>query len=206
MQEPKREDFGWEAPHTGIGIEGGWLIEGGEEAYEAAMLAYTESIEAAEVLDYQGPGYQEEYKFELPDDRKVVVGRLSTDFFEKIRALPVSTKLEMMNITIDDMRAAFKEHEQMLISATKLIFGSKWIDRENGIQISFADATENEYRFGLRHSSRSIIALMESGKLDVFKSTDAIFDFIRKECRPKVLKGKVTQFDTAHFRLIQGLI
>lgn len=203
MNKPQPKDYGWIEPNPALGEEGGWMLEGGEEAYEAAMDAYHKEVE---VIDCEGSGYQDQYEFKLPNGKKIVVGKLSTDFFEKIRALPVPTKLEMMNITIDDMRAAFKEHEQMLISATKLIFGSKWMDRENGIPISFADATENEYRFGLRHSSRSIIALMESGKLDVFKSTDAIFDFIRKECRPKVLKGKITQFDTAHFRLIQGLI
>lgn len=42
MKEPKREDFGWEAPYPGLGQEGGWTVEGGEEAYEAAMQSYLE--------------------------------------------------------------------------------------------------------------------------------------------------------------------
>lgn len=40
MKEPKREDFGWEMPAPALGEEGGWTVEGGEEAYEEAVKAY----------------------------------------------------------------------------------------------------------------------------------------------------------------------
>ena len=112
----------------------------------------------------------------------------------------------MMNITIDDMRAAFKEHEQILISATILVFASKWLDKVEGAPISFADPRDNEYRFGLPYSSRSIIARLKGGKLDVFNATEAIFKFISEECKPKLIKGKFTQFDSAHYRILQAMI
>lgn len=35
MKEPKQEDFGWQEPS--IDDEGGWMIEGGEEAYFDAL-------------------------------------------------------------------------------------------------------------------------------------------------------------------------
>lgn len=42
-QEPKKEDYGWVMPAQALGEEGGWTVEGGEEAYEAAMLSYSET-------------------------------------------------------------------------------------------------------------------------------------------------------------------
>jgi len=42
LVEPKREDYGWESGNQET--EGGWQIEGGEEAYQKAYSEYLESI------------------------------------------------------------------------------------------------------------------------------------------------------------------
>lgn len=38
IKEPKKEDYGYEEPS--YQSEGGWMIEGGEEAYELAVIQY----------------------------------------------------------------------------------------------------------------------------------------------------------------------
>lgn len=38
MDKPDKRDFGWEEP--GLYDEGGWTIEGGEEAYDEAFLKW----------------------------------------------------------------------------------------------------------------------------------------------------------------------
>jgi len=40
MDKPKPKDFGYEPANPNLGEEGGWLIEGGEEAYEAALAEW----------------------------------------------------------------------------------------------------------------------------------------------------------------------
>lgn len=57
MQEPKKEDYGWETPVPALGEEGGWTVEGGQEAYEKTMLDYKVHTE---VMNYV-KALQEEY-------------------------------------------------------------------------------------------------------------------------------------------------
>lgn len=35
-----KEQFGWEEPNHALGVEGGWTIEGGEEAYRKALGSF----------------------------------------------------------------------------------------------------------------------------------------------------------------------
>jgi hypothetical protein len=40
MNKPKPKDFGYEPANPNLGEEGGWTIEGGEEAYETALAEW----------------------------------------------------------------------------------------------------------------------------------------------------------------------
>lgn len=55
MQEPKREDFGWVNVNTALGEQGGWTIEGGEEAYYEAFEDYKSFQQIAHfTVDFDG--------------------------------------------------------------------------------------------------------------------------------------------------------
>jgi hypothetical protein len=40
MEKPKKEDYGWHDQHSFDDDESGWLLEGGEEAYNEALEAW----------------------------------------------------------------------------------------------------------------------------------------------------------------------
>jgi len=44
MQKPKMEDYGYIDPSMGMDGEGGWTIEGGEDAYLDAVAQYEYSV------------------------------------------------------------------------------------------------------------------------------------------------------------------
>lgn len=144
-----------------------------------------------DVIDFEGPGYQDRYEFKLPDGKKIAVGRLSTDFFEKIRALPIPTKLEMMNISIQELDEHVKAEKAKLINALEIIFKSKWVDKYESQPIDWMDAKANNDRFGLLHGSKALLAHFRAGRLNVLSFADDIFRFVKEECRPVELKMKM---------------
>jgi len=53
MEKPKKEDYGYVEPS--LYEDGGWCLEGGEEAYYKALKEYTMSL-----LDFEIKMYDEE--------------------------------------------------------------------------------------------------------------------------------------------------
>lgn len=149
------------------------------------------SREFPQVIDHQGPGYQDRYEFKLPDGKKIAVGRLSTDFFEKIRALPTPTKLEMMNISMIEIQCVLDEQKATLINALEIIFKSKWLDKIDDIPIDWMDAKANNDRFELPYGSKALLAHFRAGRLNVLIFADQIFRFVREECKPVPAKRSV---------------
>lgn len=43
IKEPEKEDYGYEP--RGLENEGGWMLEGGEEAYYEALYKYKKQLE-----------------------------------------------------------------------------------------------------------------------------------------------------------------
>lgn len=144
-----------------------------------------------DVIDHQGPGYQDRYEFKLPDGKKIAVGRLSTDFFEKIRALPTPTKLEMMNISMIEIQCVLDEQKATLINALEIIFKSKWLDKIDDIPIDWMDDKANYDRFELPYGSKALLAHFRAGRLNVLIFADQIFRFVREECKPVPAKRSV---------------
>lgn len=177
-----------------------WYRQGMEDAHNDGVIApafvakhfdehYAKDIPA--VLDYQGAGYQDRYEFKLPDGKKIAVGRLSTDFFEKIRALPIPTKLEMMNISIQELDEHVKAEKAKLINALEIIFKSKWVDKYESQPIDWMDPKANNDRFELPYTSKGLLAHFRAGRLNVLSFADPIFRFVKDECKPVEVKMKM---------------
>lgn len=50
MKKPEQKDYGWEDTNHSLGEEGGWCLEGGEEAYFDALAEW--DLEQS-VVDYE---------------------------------------------------------------------------------------------------------------------------------------------------------
>lgn len=177
-----------------------WYRQGMEDAHNDGVIApghvakyfyehYAKEI--PDVIDCQGVGWQERYEFKLPDGKKIAVGRLSTDFFEKIRALPTPTKLEMMNISIQELDEHVKAEKTKLIDTLEIIFKSKWVDIYESQPIDWMDAKANNDRFELPYTSKALLAHFRAGRLNVLSFADTIFRFVKDECKSATTKRSV---------------
>lgn len=59
MNNPQPKDYGWIDPNPALGEEGGWTIEGGEEAYEEAVQLWVQGEEpiATEQNEWYAKGF-----------------------------------------------------------------------------------------------------------------------------------------------------
>lgn len=99
-------------------------------------------------LDSKAPGEIKYYK--LPDGRKVTIGKYVVDFFERLQELPAFTKIQMMNLSAEEMTKYINDHKKTENKLLIELLQRKWYWRETGEEILVNEVINEDISFSLQ--------------------------------------------------------
>lgn len=138
------------------------------------------SLKGLQVLEsYCAADYEKVYS--LPNGGKVAITKVDVDFFEKLQKLPASTKIEMMQLSLDEMDSYIKKQKTQAIKEVEKIFYNTWFYRSTGEIAVLDDEYINLDWFGLELKPDAILKGLKSGKIPL-SYCEQIKEAIESEC------------------------
>lgn len=136
------------------------LKEYPDTSIDQIMFNIIEYFKKAKFPETLEPGIGSENRYEIyhvPGKKSITISSIDLPFLEKVRTLPVQTKLEMMGITVEDLQQEITRVNSDLREKAAELLQKRWRWRMTGELADLSDPSLNEEFFGLKLSKTDLL-------------------------------------------------